>query len=117
MTFKHKLSCRLAMVHVTVAAAVWAGCNAERGVLGPRTPVVQILTLPESLTIEGGQSTQFAAIGRDTSGASIPVDVRWSATGGTITSDGLFTADTVEGTFQVRAQLSSGVLSGHSTVH
>src|ERR1041384_3782081 len=124
MTFKHKLSARLALMKdavlgAVVCSALWAACSTQAGVMGPKGPdnsVTQVFVLPESLTINSGQSTQFAASGRDASGQTVPVSVRWSATGGTITSGGLFTADTVDGLFAVTATTTSGSISGNSRV-
>ncbi|HXL35366.1 MAG TPA: Ig-like domain-containing protein [Gemmatimonadales bacterium] len=69
----------------------------------PGDPVVQIVTSPPSVTLDPYQTQQFLAYGRTQAGDSVAVVVRWSASGGTITSGGLYAADTVDGTYQVTA--------------
>jgi hypothetical protein len=61
------------------------------------TPVVTVD--PSAVTLDAGSTQQFAAA---VTGAQDP-RVTWSATGGSITPTGLFTAGSVPGTFSVRA--------------
>jgi hypothetical protein len=49
----------------------------------------------------GGSSKQFAAYGRDSDGDSVAVVASFAATGGSITSGGLYTAGSVTGTYRV----------------
>src|SRR6184192_214357 len=117
MTFKHKLSRRLALLKdrwvllsVTTHAAALAVWACERPVTGPQapsTPVVRIVTLPDSVTLNPSDMRQFVAYGRTQAGDSVPVAVRWSASGGTITGGGLYTADTVAGNYTVTATATS----------
>jgi len=69
----------------------------------PGDPVVQIVTSPPSVTLDPYQSQQFLAYGRTQAGDSVAVVASWSASGGTITSGGLYAADTIDGTYQVTA--------------
>src|SRR5205809_6727419 len=69
----------------------------------PGDPVVQIVTSPPSVTLDPYQTQQFLAYGRTQAGDSVAVVVSWSVSGGTITSGGLYAADTVAGTYQVTA--------------
>src|SRR5947207_1622900 len=116
MTFKHKLSRRLALLKdrrvllsVTHAAAlaVWACERPVTGPQAPNSPVVRIVTLPDSVTLNPGDMRQFVAYGRTQAGDSVPVAVSWSASGGTITGGGLYTADTVAGSYTVTATATS----------
>jgi len=117
MTFKHKLSRRLALLKdrwvllsVTTHAAALAVWACERPVTGPQapsTPVVRIVTLPDSVTLNPSDMRQFVAYGRTQAGDSVPVAVSWSASGGTITGGGLYTADTVAGSYTVTATATS----------
>ena len=114
MTFKYKLSRRLALLKdrwvllaVTthaVALAVGACARPVTGPQAPNSPVVRIVTLPDSVTLNPSDMRQFVAYGRTQAGDSVPVAVRWSASGGTITGGGLYTADTVAGNYTVTAQ-------------
>ncbi len=122
MTFKHKLSCRLALMRdampflASVAGLVSCQTPAARS-SGPGIPVVQVLVVPESLSLDTGQQQKFAAYGRTASGDSAAVIVSWSATGGRITPDGMFAADTAAGDFLVTATTTAPTLSGSSRVH
>ncbi|MFL5404172.1 MAG: hypothetical protein ACJ8BF_15320 [Gemmatimonadales bacterium] len=81
----------------------------------PPAPVLQsVLLVPATATLATGTNKQFSAYGRTTVGDSVAVEVVYSATGGTVTPGGLFTAGTQAGTFRVIAQ--AGVLSDTSSV-
>ena len=60
---------------------------------------VQVSVSPASATLQPGQTQQFTATVTGTSNTA----VTWTATGGTITAAGLYTAGTAAGTFQVTA--------------
>src|SRR5256886_13326675 len=117
MTFKYKLSRRLALLKdrwvllaVTthaVALAVGACARPVTGPQAPNSPVVRIVTLPDSVTLNPSDMRQFVAYGRTQAGDSVPVAVSWSASGGTITGGGLYTADTVAGSYTVTATATS----------
>src|ERR1051325_10018574 len=113
MTFKHKLSRRLALLKdrwvllsVTTPAAalaVWACESPVAGPQAPTSPVVRIVTLPDSATLNPSDKRHFLAYGRTEAGDSVAVAVGWSASGGTITGGGLYTADTIAGSYTVTA--------------
>src|SRR5206468_10789911 len=96
-------------------ARSWAMAVAGLGLLGacerpigptqpqPGDPVVQVVTSPTSATLDPYQTQQFLAYGRTQAGDSVAVVASWSASGGTITSGGLYAADTNAGTYQVTA--------------
>src|SRR3989454_826921 len=116
MTFKHKLSKRLALMRAPLAVVTaLAACNLQdRRVTGPSlpsNPVVQVVTSPDTVTLDPYQTRQFLAYGRTKSGDSVAVAVRWTASGGTITSGGLYTADTIPGNYQVTATTASQVMA------
>lgn len=71
---------------------------------------------PNTASIQASQTRQFTVAGRDQFGqamASIPA-VTWSATGGTVSVSGLFTAGSVAGSGSVRAQ--AGTISATATI-
>lgn len=81
----------------------------------PPPPALEKVTLlPVSATLAPSATRRFAAFGRLQGGDSVAVDVAFSATGGTITSGGLFTAGSKAGTFRVIATADS--LADTSTV-
>src|SRR5205807_1567418 len=67
-----------------------------------------------STSIVTGGTQQFAAYGRRSSGDSVPLSVVWSATGGTISSSGLYALGATAGGYVVTA--SADGLTGTATV-
>ena len=122
MTFAHKLSCRLALIRdalarLTPVVAVLS-CETPAAIpVAPDQPLTLIAVVPDSLTLDPAQQAKFAAYGRSASGDSVAVTVSWSATGGSITPQGTFTADTTSGDFLVSASSPALRLSGSSRVH
>jgi hypothetical protein len=62
-----------------------------------------VVVSPSSATIFIGGQKQFAAVAQYSNNSTGALAVQWTATGGSVTSRGLFTADTVAGTFHVVA--------------
>jgi hypothetical protein len=70
----------------------------------PEQPILaRVVLRPGSVVLATQTTQQFTAFGRTASGDSIAVDVTFNATGGTITSDGLYTAGASGGTYHVVA--------------
>ena len=78
--------------------------------------ISQILISPDSVSIAAGQSVQFQATGHTPSGEARPIKVDWSATGGTIDANGLYSADSGAGAFEITATLRGSNLSGKASV-
>src|SRR5262245_14708009 len=76
-----------------IAAALFAGCDIQ-----PRTgiddPISQIVVSPDTLTLDPQQNFSFRVFGRTRAGDSVPVSVHWTASVGSISSGGVYTADT-----------------------
>ena len=70
--------------------------------------LTEVKVAPSSATIAVGATRSFTASGVWSDGTTGPVTVTWSATGGTITSAGLYTAGQTAGTYQAVATHSSG---------
>ena len=68
---------------------------------------------PTTVTLAPGQRTTFSATALR---CGKPADVTWSATGGTITEMGEYTAGTTDGSYQVTATEPKGDLSASATV-
>ena len=77
---------------------------------------MQVVTTPDTVTLDPQQTRQFLAFGRTAAGDSVAVQVRWSTTGGSITSSGLYRADTLAGDYAVTAAATDGPLTGGSHV-
>jgi uncharacterized protein YjdB len=78
--------------------------------------VVRLVLNPANVTVRQGASQQFSAYGMRNSGDSVAVAVAYSATGGTITAGGLYTAGQTTGPYRVVALQSGGSLSDTSAV-
>src|SRR4029077_2917053 len=110
MPFTFKLSVRLARMKplLVVAAAAFAACELPARVTDPtppNSPVVLIVSSPHTVTLDPAQTQQFVAYGRTQAGDSVAVTVSWNATGGTIATNGSYSADTVAGNYLVTATL------------
>lgn len=83
----------------------------------PTAPTVQsIVMTPASASLQAGANQQFAAAAKMSDGTSSTASVTWTATGGTVTAAGLYTAGTTAGTFRVIAKQASGTLADTATV-
>ncbi len=71
---------------------------------------------PGSASVQTGQTRQFSVAGLDQFGQTMasPPTVTWSATGGTVSSSGLFTASNTAGSGSVRA--TAGALSATAAI-
>src|SRR5256712_814695 len=124
MPFTFKLSKRLALMKASLlpaAAAVLTTCQLQdrRGLTGPTLPsnsVVQVVTSPDTLTLEPSVIQQFRAYGRTEAGDSVAIKATWSVTGGAISSSGLYTAAIFEGDYQVSATLPQTSGAGAASV-
>lgn len=89
-----------------------AACDTPSGpfVGGPnRRAVQEVLVTPEGPTVQAGATQQFQARTVLTDGDTTSEAVTWSATGGAITTGGLYTAGQTAGAFRVIARAQNGV--------
>jgi hypothetical protein len=95
-----------------------AACsNNDQGTnLNNPSTVRQVIVSPKTATLAAGAKQQFTAYGRDSAGDSMGVSVDFSATGGAVTSTGLFTAGVLAGSFDVVATEHGGTLADTATV-
>jgi hypothetical protein len=70
----------------------------------PSPTLARIVLRPASISLTTGANAQFAAFGRTSLGDSVAVEVSFSATGGSVTTTGQFTAGQTAGTFRVLAE-------------
>jgi hypothetical protein len=98
MTFKHKLSKRLALSQVAVLVAVLA-CDGRQSAAPVIAEVdaLAIVIQPQSVALTPGQQITLTSYAMLPAGDSLPIPVDWSATGGTITADGTYEADSLPG--------------------
>src|SRR5881396_1880433 len=91
MTFKHKLSCRLALLKdrglitaiAVLAAAAVVNCERPLSTTDPITSVARVVISPNSVTLQPNESASFTA-----AGDSSPVGVLWHASSGVISDTG-----------------------------
>src|SRR5437667_11012750 len=90
MTFKHKLSRRLALLKdrtVLFAAATLAAAlfSCERPFATDQgADIASLVVWPKTVTLQQNQTTDFVAFGMPTAGDTVLVAVSWSVTGGSI---------------------------------
>jgi hypothetical protein len=100
-----------------VISTLSGGTMADTGTVTVTAPTLQQVVLtPSSTTLLAGTLKQFSASGRLTDGSVSTVSVTYNATGGTITTAGLYTAGTSAGTYRVIATQSGGTLADTSAV-
>jgi len=94
MTFKHKLSCRLALLKdrrsvvstVLFALVAIAACEKPAQLTDPGSGALSRLVIsPKALTLRQNQGTDLTAVGLTSAGDTASVVVSWSATSGSIT--------------------------------
>ena len=80
-------------------------------------PVLQAVILtPGSASLTTGSTQQFSVSGQWSNGATTAPSVTYSATGGSISANGLYTAGSTAGTFRVIATQQGGSLADTSLV-
>jgi hypothetical protein len=72
----------------------------------PEPELARVVLKPASVVLAVQTTHQFAVFGRSTAGDSMAVDVTFTATGGTITPTGLYSAGSTAGTYRVIAKAS-----------
>ncbi|WP_224371645.1 beta strand repeat-containing protein [Hyalangium versicolor] len=80
--------------------------------------LASIQVSPSTATLGVNSMQPFFATGRDVAGNTVPVSVTWSVVngGGTITSDGMFTAGPTPGTYASTILATSGDIFGSASV-
>src|SRR5438477_12875 len=92
MTFKHKLSSRLALLKDRVVLASLAGlvtaaivaCELPVRATDPGSTIADLLVSPKTLTLRQNATADFTAVGFMSTGDSASVAVSWSVTAGSI---------------------------------
>jgi uncharacterized protein YjdB len=82
----------------------------------PPPVVTQIVVTPASVTLAAGGTQQFTATAQMSNGMQQPAVVTWTATGGTVTAAGLYTAGTNTGSYRVIATQQGGTLADTSAI-
>jgi hypothetical protein len=78
-------------------------------VIVPTATVATLSVAPGSAALQAGQTQQFSASATMSDGSTLPnPSVTWSATGGSVSTSGLYTAGSTAGTFRVVATTANG---------
>jgi hypothetical protein len=85
-------------------------------VVPPPSDVVRLGVTPGSVTLSPGATQAFTVTGYRGDGTTAAVGATWSATGGTVDPAGVYTADSVAGTYRVIATNTAGTLADTATV-
>ncbi|HEY8257364.1 MAG TPA: hypothetical protein VIG08_06880 [Gemmatimonadales bacterium] len=85
-------------------------------VVRPTPGVTRIVVSPDPVTIAAGTSYAFSATASLKDGSPAKLGLRWSATGGTVDPAGVYTADSVDGTYFVIAANRTGTVADTATV-
>lgn len=83
----------------------------------PADTLVRLRITPDSASVPSGFSAPFTVSGTTSSGATVTPAVTWSATGGSITSAGVFTAGPASGAFRVIAACQGCALADTAVVY
>jgi hypothetical protein len=78
--------------------------------------LTRLVLSPSQASVAAGSTSQFDVSGTWSDGSTTVPTVTWSATGGTISTGGLYTAGSTTGTYRVIATQSGGSLADTSTV-
>ena len=100
-----------AVVTATLVGSQLSGTSRVRKRL-----IAHIVLAPAAVTLPAGGTQQFAARGVRNTGDSVAVAVTYSATGGSITSGGLYTAGPTAGSYRVIARQANGSLADTAAV-
>lgn len=92
----------------SVITATSEGINGTATVTVTVAPptLVRIITSPDTATINTGGTKQFSTVGKYSDSSTAAVTSTYTATGGTVTANGLYTAGANAGTFRVIATAS-----------
>lgn len=82
----------------------------------PPATLTRVTVSPDTATLAPSATRQFAATGTYSDGSSKSLAVAWSATGGTVSTSGLYTAPATAGTYRVIGRDGATGLADTSTV-
>src|SRR6266436_502085 len=133
MTFKHKLSCRLALMRdrivafspALLAAAVVFACEMPVRLTDTGSGTVsQLVVYPKTMMIRTGQAADFMAVALTSTGDTAIASVNWSVTSGAITDTstrggrhyGKYKAGSDTGKVKIIARGQGGAVSDTATV-
>lgn len=102
----------------SISAAAGSVVSNVLGLTVVSAPLASITITPDSVSLAGGATQQFSAVGRDAGGNLVAISPVWSvvAGGGAISASGLFTAGGAPGTYRNTVTASAGGKSASASV-
>jgi hypothetical protein len=95
--------------YMVIATLVNSGLADTADVSVQATVVLtDVIVVPPSVSLAPGNTQSFVALGVLSTGDTVATSVTWTATGGTISSSGLYTAGSSPGTYQAIGTHQSG---------
>ena len=90
MTYKHKLSRRLALLRdaLPLAALLLASCELRRNIAGVDTELYLLRMSPTNVVLQPSQTIDFTVVGLDQNGDTVDFAALWTVTSGTIVDTG-----------------------------
>src|SRR5262245_17854071 len=123
MTFKHKLSHRLALIRDLVLAAtvVLAACEIPSRL---SLNASRVIVSPSTLVMSSNQTTDLVAVALTAAGDTVSSGITWTASAGSVTDStigngvhrGRYRAPDAPGQYKVRARANSGSATDSATV-
>jgi hypothetical protein len=83
----------------------------------PSGQLTRVDVTPSNVTVRVGEQAQFNRTGYDANGNQVPTSGTWSATGGTITQGGNYTAGSTAGDYNVTFTDTASGIQGSAIVH
>ena len=115
MPFRNKLSRRFALRRFRIVGPVLLVTACDLIDLTPLA-FTQLIISPKDVELEPFETVQFEARGITLAGDTVPTSVDWSATGGEISAEGVFTAAEEGGPYLVSATSQIGKLKDSTKV-
>jgi hypothetical protein len=103
-------------VIATNTAGTLADTATVRITAAPAPTLARIVLVPATATVAVGGTVQLAAFGRTTTGDSVAAPVSYTATGGTVSASGLYTAGQTPGTYSVIARSTAAPLADTTAI-
>ncbi|NQT54286.1 hypothetical protein HQ576_19670, partial [bacterium] len=90
--------------------------TAKVNVVRSATPVTMLQIRPTRVTLVPGEPMPFGVVAYDLSMRQVPCHPVWTATGGTISARGVYTAGETPGTYQVTASVPGSGMKATAAV-
>ena len=125
MTFKHKLSHRLALMRdvVLIGSLALMSCKIQSR-LAINDPASKVIVSPSTIVVPANRSADLYAVALDAAGDTASTEMMWTTTGGSVTETlmggglhrGRYQAPAAPGQYKVKARVNPGTVADSATV-